>query len=157
MLTLSTNLVPDGVTLQRAIARMGGLGAIMKETSLLRELAVTYRNLLEGRTPVDTGYAKSMWMYVLKGDLEAQFLNPATAKGGYCYPITLELGSEPGHRPWPNPGPRTKLASNFEGQPRIYSRQAPGGMSHPAFKNLPQDALLDGIVRQLELMLGGQK
>lgn len=153
MLTASVQLAPDAVTLMRAVERLGGgLASLVKESGVLRDLAITYRNLLMGHTPVDTGWAKSQWMYRMAGALEAEFYNNATSGGGYCYPLTLEYGSVPGQKPWPNPGPRTVLASNHEGAPRIYSRQAPGGISRPAFRELPVESVVEAVTKQLETM-----
>lgn len=156
MLSVNISLMPDAITLKRAMDRLGGgITGLMNDRLLLRELAITYTNLLRGRTPVDTGHAKSFWMYRLTSGTEAEFINGALSSGGYCYPLSLEYGWRLQPTATQGVGPRTMIASNEDGQPRVYSRQAPGGMAGPAFRILPKEMLFEGIINQLIAAFSG--
>jgi hypothetical protein len=122
---------------------------------ILFEIGKRLHDAMEGRTPVGIltqtrrmsgaeGHAKAAWTAPLTtGDNTIEFMNPL------IYSIPLEFGSEPGSRPWPNPGPRTTLASNFGGDTRVYSRQAPGGMFDPAVEeDLNITEMLNALIQQ---------
>ncbi len=93
------------------------------------DAANTIRNLVIGRTPVDTGVLKSSWSAVKRTSGGFSFDNSQD------YAVVVEEGRYTGL------GPRT-----VREQGRIYSRQAPGGMIAPI---VADDQLLSKLVEQI--------
>lgn len=93
------------------------------------------RMAVKEATPIDTGEAQESWTIVRRDEGGYSFGNIAP------YARVLEKGSEPGKKPWPNPGPKTQL---FEG--KIYSTQAIGGM----FKKANIEDIIDTALKDLE-------
>ena len=85
---------------------------------------------------------------------EVHVQNTATSDAGFPYPIMLEIGSGVGQRPWPRPGPRTKAGTRLsDGETRIFSRQAPGGMVGLALRQFNSAAVQAAIIRELKAAL----
>lgn len=88
---------------------------------------------LKSLSPVDTEEFKNSWNTEFKN-------NSAIISNNKEYARSLELGSKPGAKPWPNPGEKTKM---FQG--KIYSSQALGGIIDKAITEEDVDNLLESF------------
>jgi len=114
-------------------------GQLSKAT---RSIASRVRKLVIGATPKDTGEARKSWTGVRKIEGGYSFIS------GSPYIGALEYGSEPGQAPWPRPREKTVLQEG-----RIYSKQAPGGIT----ENADIDAAINDIVGEvLEMLFGSE-
>lgn len=110
-------------------------------SKITKKLSVSIRQAMIRATPVDSGEAKTSWTPLSKVEGGWSFGNIAP------YAYYLEHGSEPGKKPWPTVGSSTVF---YQG--KIYSSQAPGGISANAgidilvrrvAKKLVREALLE--------------
>lgn len=72
---------------------------------------------MSNRTPVDTGLASHSWSEIIRSENELSFQLTVP------YGSVLDLGSIPGQKPWPSPGPKTTLYNG-----RIFSSQVADGI-----------------------------
>ncbi len=99
-----------------------------KIKKMVKEVGLECRKRMVAATPVDSGTAKRSWS-PLK-DVSNRYSKYHVTYETYNskrYAAWLEKGSKKGSRPWPSPGPRT-----IDSGSRIYSSQAPGGISKTA-------------------------
>jgi len=108
MITMNVNI--DG--LKELLPKFSKLPEVVAKAT--EDAAITIRNLVIGRTPVDTGALKSSWSAVKRTSGGFSFENDKE------YAVIVEEGRYTGL------GPRT-----VRQQGGIYSRQAPGGMLAP--------------------------
>ena len=86
-----------------------------------------YENVLRLHSPIDKGKLKASWIHQTlwnQYDAETIIENIAEGSNGFRYGHSIEFGSTPGSLPWKSVGKRTVMFSG-----RIYSSQAPGGMT----------------------------
>jgi len=97
----------------------------LTETHL--DIVNQYENILRLHSPIDKGKLKSSWQHqTLWNQYNAETIieNIAESKNVFRYGHSIEFGSTPGQLPWKSVGKRTVMFSG-----RIYSSQAPGGMT----------------------------
>jgi hypothetical protein len=156
-------------TRRRTLSTGAASRSVLLNHVLRASIATTYLRLLQGRTPVGVsqkgrggrkgGSAKRGWTIRSQDGTQAEFENAVASPQGYHYPVILERGSRVGQKPWPRPGPRTTLAPASggdlgPGEPRIFSRQAPGGIAIPAFAQLEVGEVADAAIEQILDILG---
>ena len=81
----------------------------------------------EARKNRPSGVLHNKWQHQTfwnQHNAETLFENTAESKNGFRYGHSIEFGSTPGSLPWKSVGKRTVMFSG-----RIYSSQAPGGMT----------------------------
>ena len=101
-----------------------------------KEVASLMRRLVRGRTPYDTGHAKTSWGQIEEHRWGYSFENPVP------YITVLEEGL------YPRPGPRT-----YSHEGRVYSRQTddpPGGIIAPLIEDEQAlNRIMDMVVARL--------
>jgi len=130
MITLRLNVSKELAEAAKALNYKTFLKAVHDAAS---ETSKQFSKVLKEATPVDTGHARNSW-YSRMASQENSTLILFTLDVPYGFP--LEKGSVVGRKPWPSVGPRTVL---HEG--RIYSSQAPGGITEKAFKIMSKEEL----------------
>lgn len=123
--------------LQKNIIKSGRLSD-QNVYKALQQFLIIIENELRERAPVDSGDFRDSWesSSIAKGQnsLSAKIFN------NEIYASAIEFGSTPGEKPWPSPGPKTRMSGG-----RIYSSQAVGGTINKALS----DKNINGFAREV--------
>jgi hypothetical protein len=98
------------------------------------------------RTPVDKGHAQTRWSEIKQSGSELAF-----ELSGIPYALVLDIGSTPGAKPWPGPGPRTAL---YKG--RVFSSQVAdgkGGITAEVLTEQRKGEIAEAVLDRVELEL----
>lgn len=154
MLTVDIKIKPQMTSISRLAMRLGLMqGEVYEIVAKEPSLEQTYLKLLATHTPVATGKARASWVIKSRLKHAILFQNLAVSPTGYPYPEVLEHGEPVFGRE--KAGPRTVIAPNERGEMRLYSRQAPGGISRPALRALNVAPVLKNVVKTMKSRLFG--
>lgn len=142
----------DRTLINRLAMRIGRASDVVATS--LRDVSLSMKKVAQGFTPVDTGKAKKSWRTLPveirnRTQFETGVENTATSSRGFPYPAVLDSGSGVGSKPWPRPGPRTIRAASPAGGSRIYSRQAPGGISNRVLETIRPEDIVNKLLNAL--------
>lgn len=93
------------------------------------------------RTPIDSGEARRSWSSLIE-DADTLYFELNVPYG-----FALDVGSEPGNKPWPSPGPKTEL---YKGS--IFSSQVAdgeGGITAEVFSEERQVEIMGNIANSV--------
>ena len=112
-------------------------------SKVMRQYALDFFDDITYLSPVDTEAYRASWEPLIFSTKGNTFFSTTFAnKMPYSGP--LDYGSPVGGKPWPSPGPKTVVGKDG----RIFSKQAPEGVSSKVITEETLNTMVDDIIKE---------